>query len=180
MPWWIPFTIAVVGWYFTARQNAKNSTRSLINQEIKEARAKLNELIVSCSKDDCSFPLKEMGENFIKMQTYITSIQELDNLYRIYHSISFMRIKFLSALWTAVNQLLEHENLKDVREFLKKWLLPQSDSTADYFATFDVNVHISDIRKALTIDKEDMHEHDRLGELNLQYKKICLAYKFVS
>ena len=180
MPWWIPFTIAVVGWYFTAIQNAKNSTRSLINQEIKEARVKLNELIVSCSKDDCSFPLKMMGEDYIKLQTYITSIQELDKLYSSYHLVLFMRIKVVSDLWTTVAKLIEHERLKNVGEFLKKWFLPQPHGIADHFATFDVNLHTSDIRKALTDDSKDMNEQKRLMELNLQYKQICLAYKFVS
>ncbi len=50
MTWWIAFTIAIAGWYFTARLNAKNSARTLINQEIKELRSKLHDLIVSCSR----------------------------------------------------------------------------------------------------------------------------------
>jgi len=181
MTWWIAFTIAIVGWYFTSTQNAKNSARSLINQEIKETRTKLHELIVSCSSDGCELPLKPMGEYFVKMQTYIVSVQELDSLYASYRLPYFKHIRVVSVPFTAISRLSEHGRLRGTKKFIKHWLLPQSNgSDRNRYLGFDLSEHVSAIRQSLTDDGESVDKESRLAMLNLQYKKLCLAYQFVS
>lgn len=181
MTWWIAFTIAIAGWYFTARLNAKNSARTLINQEIKELRSKLHDLIVSCSSDDCELPLKPMGEDFVKMQTYIVSVQELDKLYESYRVSYFMHIRAFSVPSSKLKLLLEHESFRGIKEFVRSWLVPQSHAaSSNHYANFDIDDHASTIRQTLTDDEGDLTEEHRLAMLNLQYKKLCLAYQFVS
>lgn len=181
MTWWIAFIIAVLGWYFTATQNAKNSTRLLINQEIKEARAKLHDLIVSCSSDNCQFPLKANGEDFVKMQTYIVSIQELDKLYACYHLPYFKHIRLVSACLSALTKLSRHEYLKKTKEFIQHWCSPQSHGAAvNHYSDFELTDHASTIRQSLTSDEESVNEVQRLATLNLEYKRLCLSYQFVS
>ncbi|SBS65546.1 hypothetical protein [Vibrio atlanticus] len=181
MTWWIAFTIAIVGWYFTATQNAKNSARSLINQEIKEARSKLHDLIVSCSSDECELPLKPMGEDYVKMQTYIVSVQELDKLYASYLSPYFKHVRVVSVPFAALSRITEHDSLKGIKTFIKHWFLPQlNGADGNHYSNFDLSVHALTIRQSLTDDMEDMSEDSRLADLNLQYKQLCLAYQFVS
>ncbi|MGF1698210.1 hypothetical protein L4C54_21365 [Vibrio lamellibrachiae] len=181
MTWWIAFIIAVVGWYFTATQNAKNSTRSLINQEIKEARAKLHELIVSCSSDDCQLPLKTNGEDFVKMQTYIVSIQEVDRLYAFYHLPYFKHIRIVGVCASVLTKLSRHEYFKKTKDFILHWCSPQSHgAVVNHYSGFELTDHASTIRQSLTSDVEDMNEEQRLATLNLEYKKLCLSYQFVS
>ncbi|PNH98458.1 hypothetical protein [Vibrio diazotrophicus] len=181
MTWWIAFTIAVLGWYFTATQNAKNSARTLINQEIKEARTKLHELIVSCSSEGCELPLKPMNEEFVKMQTYIVSIQELDRLYASYHLPYFKHIRIVSVPLATLTKLSEHENLSGIKKFIRHWVLPQSHGAGvNRYMDFDLSDHASSIRISLTDDMKGMTEEQRLAMLNLQYKELCLAYQFVS
>ncbi|EAS74228.1 hypothetical protein ACSTK1_23220 [Vibrio parahaemolyticus] len=181
MTWWIAFIIAVLGWYFTATQNAKNSTRALINQEIKEARAKLHDLIVSCSHEDCQFPLRANGEDFVKMQTYIVSIQELDKLYVSYNSPYFKHIRAISTCISLLTKLSEYQCLSKAKEFIRHWFIPQSHAASEsHYSTFELLGHTSTIRQSLTSDAEDMNEETRLAMLNLEYKKLCLSYQFVS
>ncbi|MBE8232379.1 MAG: hypothetical protein HAW67_01495 [Endozoicomonadaceae bacterium] len=181
MTWWIAFIIAVVGWYFTATQNAKNSTRSLINQEIKEARAKLHDLIVSCSRPECLFPLKTDGENFVKMQAYIVSIQELDNLYNSYHIPHFKHIRVISACVSFFTKFDPCDTFKKTKEFILHWFSPQSNAAfVKLNSRFIIDDHTSTIRQALTNDVEDESEGPRLPRLNLEYRNLCLSYQFVS
>ncbi|NRB68784.1 MAG: hypothetical protein HRU48_15660 [Vibrio sp.] len=181
MTWWIAFIIAVVGWYFTATQNAKNSTRTLINQEIKEARKKLHELIVSCSNEEANLPLKSMGEDFVKMQTYIVSVQELDKLYASYHLPYFKHIRVVSTCVGAITKFSEHESLSRIKEFLLHWCSPQSNGmNINHYVDFELSEHAYSIRQSLTDDSSDVSEEERLASLNLQYRRLCLAYQFVS
>ncbi|EKT62606.1 TPA: hypothetical protein ACS8CD_003587 [Providencia alcalifaciens] len=181
MTWWIAFTIAIAGWYFTARLNAKNSVRTLINQEIKELRSKLHDLIVSCSSDECELPLKPMSECFIKMQTYIVSVQELDKLYEYYRESYFKHIRVFSIPYSKLKLLLEHESLSGIKEFIRNWLVSKSHlANSNHYANFDIYVHASTIRQILTGDEGDLTEEHRIAMLNLQYKNLCLAYQFVS
>jgi hypothetical protein len=181
MTWWIAFIIAVLGWYFTSTQNARNSTRSLINQEIKEARAKLHDLIVSCSSDGCQLPLKANGEDFVKMQTYIVSVQELDKLYASYHLPYFKHIRVVRICVVALTKLSEYEYFKKTKEFILHWCSPQSNGTVvNHYFGFELTDHASTIRQSLTNDMEEINEDQRLATLNLEYKKLCLSYQFVS
>ncbi|OOE72584.1 hypothetical protein BZG22_12900 [Salinivibrio sp. IB870] len=100
MTWWIAFIIAVLGWFFTAKQNAKSNARTLLNQEIKDAREKLHGIMVSCSASDKNFPFLAKDEINIKMQNYIVAIQEVDRLYNSYHFPFFKRIKILNWLFS--------------------------------------------------------------------------------
>lgn len=179
MTWWIAFIIAVLGWYFTATQNAKNSTRSLINQEIKEARAKLHELIVACSSDDCQLPLKTNNQDFVKMQTYIVSVQELDRLYTSYCNSSFMQIRIVSICAALCTKVLQYKYLSKIKEFVQHWCSPLSIGTSsDNY--FEVSEHAYTVRQSLTSDEDSIDEDMRLKVLNLEYKKLCLSYQFVS
>lgn len=181
MTWWIAFIIAVLGWYFTSTQNAKNSSRSLINQEIKEARTKLHDLIVSCSSESSVLPLKPMGEDFIKMQTYIVSAQELDKLYSSYHLPYFKHIRVVSVSLSAVVRLFEYDSLKNVKKFINDWFVPQLHaSQGNHYSDFNLPQHIRTIRQSLTDDMEGMEEEQRLAALNFEYKSFCMAYQFVS
>lgn len=180
MTWWIAFMIAVLGWYFTATQNAKNSTRSLINQEIKEARAKLYELIVSCSSSDCQFPLKTNDKYFVKMQTYIVSIHEVDRLYASYRLPYFKHIRAVSTCMSALAKLSRYEKFKNTKEFIQHWCSSQSNDAAVHNSDFELTDHVSTIRQSLTSDVVDMNEERRIESLNLEYKKLCLSYQFVS
>lgn len=181
MTWWIAFTIAIAGWYFTANLNAKNSARTLINQEIKELRSKLHDLIVSCSNDECKLPLKPMGEDFIKMQAYIVSVQELDKLYKSYRETYFKHIRVFSVPYSKLKLFLEHESFSNIKDFVRSWLAPQSHLvSSNHYANFDIDDHASTIRQTLTDDEDDLTKANRFAMLNLQYRKLCLAYQFVS
>ncbi|ELE7135198.1 hypothetical protein RB977_004711 [Vibrio harveyi] len=181
MTWWIAFIIAVLGWYFTSTQNAKNSSRSLINQEIKEARAKLHDIIVSCSSEERDLPLKPMSEDFIKMQTYIVSAQELDKLYSSYHLPYFRHIRIVSVLLSAISRFFEYKSMKHVKKFIVDWFVPQLHTPqGNRYSDFDLPQHTLNIRQSLTGDMEGMDEEKRLASLNLEYKRFCMAYQFVS
>ncbi|MET2901635.1 hypothetical protein ABXV22_25565 [Vibrio rotiferianus] len=181
MTWWIAFTIAIAGWYFTAHLNSKNSARTLINQEIKESRLKLHDLIVSCSSDECELPLKSTGEDFVKMQTYIVSVQELDKLYKSYHLPYFNHIRAISVLGAKLKSFFERKCFRGIKEFFRHWFGRQSHgASVNHHASFDVDEHASTIRQTLTDDEGNLTVESRLARLNLQYKKLCLAYQFVS
>ncbi|ABV37110.1 hypothetical protein Ssed_2501 [Shewanella sediminis HAW-EB3] len=153
----------------------------MINQEIKEARAKLHELIVSCSSDSCQLPLKSNGKYFVKMQTYIVSIQELDKLYASYHLPYFKHIRVISACVSILTKLSRLEPFKKTKEFIQRWCLPQSHGAAlNHYSNFELTDHTSTIRQSLTSDVEDVNEEQRLAMLNLEYKSLCLSYQFVS
>lgn len=181
MTWWIAFTIAVVGWYFTATQNAKNSSRLLINQEIKEARTKLHELIVLCSNYECNLPLESTGGEFIKMHAYFVSIQELDRLYASYHLAYFKYIRVVSVPYIALKKLAEHNNLRKLKKLIKYWFLHQPTSAnRNQYVDFNVSMHVFTIRQSLTDDSKSEDKSVRLAQLHLQYKILCLKYQFVS
>ncbi|EGR2272142.1 hypothetical protein J7Y46_003843 [Vibrio parahaemolyticus] len=181
MTWWIAFTIAVLGWYFTARQNAKNSSRTLINQEVKETRSKLHELIVACSSKQSELPLKPMSEDYIKMQTYIVLVQELDKLYSSYHLPYFRDIRIVGVPLTFLAKLKTNDVVKNAREFFIHWFIPQSYASAlRNDATFDLSEHILNIRQSLTDDMKDEDGTQRIDKLNFEYKRLCMNYQFVS
>ncbi|WP_434144898.1 hypothetical protein [Photobacterium leiognathi] len=181
MTWWIAFIIAILGWYFTSNQNVKNSARSLINQEIKEARTKLHELIVSCSSDDFNLPVKPNGECFVKMQTYIISIQELDKLYATYYSPSLKNIRIVRSSIVLLTKLSSYESFNKVKNFVTHWFSPQLiGRTVNHYIGFEVTNHTSIIRQSLTDDIEGLDKEQRLAALHLEYKKLCLSYQYVS
>ncbi|EGR4143611.1 hypothetical protein [Vibrio cholerae] len=181
MTWWIAFIIAVLGWYFTSRQNAKNSIRSLINQEIKESRAKLHELIVSCSGSDCQLPLQAGSADFVKMQTYIVSVQELEKLYISYNTPVFTRIRVVSTCLSKLNRLFELQSLNRIKKFTQYWCTPESyHNSAHQNSSFEISEHAANIRKSLTSDADYTDKDARLSTLNLEYKQFCLSYQFVS
>lgn len=181
MTWWIAFTIAVLGWYFTARQNAKNNARSLINQEVKEARSKLHELIVACSSDNKRLPLNSMSEDYIKLQTYIVSVQELDKLYMSYYLPYFQNIRIFKVSLTFIAKLSKHDSAKSMRKFFTYWLVPQSDIfRLDSNSDFNLSMHILNIRQSLTNDMEDDDDSTRIYKLHLEYRKLCIGYPYVN
>lgn len=178
MTWWIAFTIAVLGWYFTAKQNGKNSARSLVNQEIKETRIKLHELIISVTDHDVKLPISSTSESYIKMQIYIVAVNELDTLYSSYHlSHFFQNIKIVNATLANIAKLFELGVFKRVKEFFTYWFLPPQPASK---STFNLSKHISSFRQSLTDDIAEINKDQRLAELNLHYKKLCIAYQFVS
>lgn len=173
MTWWIAFIIAVLGWYFTATQNSKSSARALINQEIKEARTKMQEIIVSSSYDnDGKFPLDSMTEEFIKMQTYINSVQELNHLYVSYNSSRLRNIKVIRIPLSVITQVSFY---KDTIGFIADWFLPENNRS---ISDFDLSRHVFEIRQALTSD-EVSDDESRLATLNFEYGQLCRAYQFV-
>lgn len=181
MTWWIAFIIAVLGWYFTSNQNAKNSIRSLINQEVKEAREKLQQIIVSCSDGDCELPLKPDSADFIKMQTYILAVYELERLYASYRTPFYSRVKAVNFFILRVSMLFETGMLSKVKDFFKKWFLAEKYETyINQSSVEKLTEHTANIRKSLTSDDGFTKKEDRIAKLNLEYRNFCILYKFVS
>lgn len=173
MTWWIAFIIAVLGWYFTAIQNSKNSARTLINQEINVVRSKLSDIIMACydEEEEHLLPFKLESEDFVKIQMYIVSSQELDRLYYSYHSYQLKNIRVVSDVLSIISKF---KVFKLVKEYLAYWFfLPEKP-----LPVFILTEHISSIRQALTSD-DDKNDAERLAILHFEYKQLCLAYPLV-